>query len=180
MAGWFKVERDIQDHSIWKSKEPFDRRSAWIDMILLANYKDFKAIRNNKIVLRKRGEVNTSYRFLADRWHWSKNRVVNFLRLLESDGMVTVASTADGTTITIENYAKYQDVGDSYKDTNEDTEGTLTRTRKGHSRDTNEDNDKKTKEYYKEDYKEGKEGKGQIPGSIYKDQSGRIRFNTGR
>lgn len=160
MAGWFKVERDIQEHSIWKSKEPFDRRSAWIDLILLANYKDFKAIRNNQIVMRKRGEVNTSYRFLADRWHWSKNRVVNFLRLLESDEMVTVTSTPDGTTITLENYSKYQDAQDSQRDTDEDTEGTLTRTRSGHGRDTDEDNDKKVKEYYKEIIKEREEGKG--------------------
>jgi len=111
MAGWFKVERDISDHWIWKSKEPFDKRSAWIDLILLANFKDFKTSYKGKIVYRKRGEVNTSIVYLAKRWRWDRRKVDRFLMALEADNMLHVDSTPNGTTITLENYGFYQDNG---------------------------------------------------------------------
>ena len=108
MAGWFLLQREISEHWIWKSKEPFDKRSAWIDLLMLANFRDFKTTCNGKVVYRRRGEVNTSIRHLAERWRWDKRTVKRFLVLLESDGMCTTKSTTDGTTITIENYDKYQ------------------------------------------------------------------------
>ena len=40
MAGWVKIHRQIQDNAIWMSDEPFDSRSAWIDLILMANHED--------------------------------------------------------------------------------------------------------------------------------------------
>ena len=108
MAGWFKINRDIQNHWIWKSNEPFDKRSAWIDLILLANHKDFKTLYKGQVVQRKRGDVNTSIRYLADRWNWDRRKVGRFISAMQKDGMCTIHSTADGTTITIENYGKYQ------------------------------------------------------------------------
>lgn len=111
MAGWFKVQRDIENHWIWKSSEPFDKRSAWIDLIMLANYADRKTADGESVVLRKRGDVNYSMLFLAKRWKWDRRKVRRFLMALESDGMVSLHGTQHGTTITIENYAKHQDVG---------------------------------------------------------------------
>ena len=111
MAGWFKVQRDIEEHWIWKSSEPFDKRSAWIDLIMLANYADRKTTDGESVVLRKRGDVNYSMLFLAKRWKWDRRKVRRFLVALESDGMVSLHGTQHGTTITIENYAKHQDVG---------------------------------------------------------------------
>lgn len=108
MGGWFKINRDIENHWIWKSNEPFDKRSAWIDLIMMANHKDFKAFYKGKVVQRKRGDVNTSVRFLADRWHWDRRKVGRFISAMQKDGMCTMHSTTDGTTITIENYNKYQ------------------------------------------------------------------------
>ena len=110
MAGWFKVQRDIEDHWIWKSNEPFDKRSAWIDLIMLANYADRKTTDGESVVLRKRGDVNYSMLFLAKRWKWDRRKVKRFLMALEGDGMVSLHGTQHGTTITIENYAKHQDV----------------------------------------------------------------------
>ena len=111
MAGWFKVQRDISDHWIWKSSEPFDKRSAWIDLIMLANYADRKVTDGESVTLRKRGDVNYSMLFLAKRWKWDRRKVKRFLMALESDGMVSLHGTSHGTTITIENYAKHQDGG---------------------------------------------------------------------
>lgn len=108
MAGWFKINRDIQSHWIWESNEPFDKRSAWIDLIMLANHKDFKTTYKGRVVQRKRGDVNTSIRFLADRWHWDRRKVGRFIGAMQQDGMCTMHSTTDGTTITIVNYNKYQ------------------------------------------------------------------------
>lgn len=111
MAGWFKIQRDIENHWIWKSSEPFDKRSAWIDLIMLANYADRKTTDGESVVLRKRGDVNYSMLFLAKRWKWDRRKVRRFLVALESDGMVSLHGTQHGTTITIENYAKHQDAG---------------------------------------------------------------------
>ena len=122
MGGWFKINRDIQTHWIWESNEPFDKRSAWIDLIMLANHKDFKTTFKGRVVQRKRGDVNTSIRFLADRWHWDRRKVGTFIRAMQNDGMCTMHSTKDGTTITIENYNKYQSKSttDSTTDSTED------------------------------------------------------------
>lgn len=111
MAGWFKIQRDINNHWIWKSNEPFDKRSAWIDLIMLANYADRKVMDGESVTLRKRGDVNYSMLFLAKRWKWDRRKVKRFLMALEMDGMVSLHSTSNGTTITIENYAKHQDAG---------------------------------------------------------------------
>lgn len=143
--GWIKLDREITEHWLWKEKEPFDRRSAWIDLLLMANHKDFKTLYKGKLVERKRGEVNTSTRYLADRWRWSRGRVNRFLELLEADEMVTLNSTTDGTTITIENWGKWQDMptaNSTTDDTTHDTTGSTT----GSTNDKKVKNNKKGKE----------------------------------
>lgn len=108
--GWIKIDRQIFDSWLWKQKKPFDQRSAWIDLLLLANYEDTKKIYKGKVILCKRGDVNLSYTFLAERWGWSRGKVVRFLELLKSDGMLTEKRTENGTAITVINYGKFQDV----------------------------------------------------------------------
>lgn len=82
---------------------------------MLANYADRKTTDGDSVVFRKRGDVNYSMLFLAKRWKWDRRKVKRFLMALESDGMVSLHGTSDGTshgtTITIENYAKHQDAG---------------------------------------------------------------------
>ena len=124
MAGWFLIGRDIGDHWIWKTQEPFDKRSAWIDLLMQANFTDFKTVYKGEVVIRKRGDVNTSVRYLAQRWKWDKRKVNRFLMALESDNMVSLNSTTDGTTITIENYSKWQDMRTTDSTTNGTTDST--------------------------------------------------------
>lgn len=133
MVGWIKIDRSIAEHWLWKDREPFDKRSAWIDLLLMANHKDFKAEHKGRIVWRHSGEVNVSTRYLAEKWRWSRGKVNRFLTLLESDSMVTLNSTTDGTTIIIENWGKWQnlqaanDTTDSTTDsTSDDTTGSTT------------------------------------------------------
>lgn len=108
--GWIALHRVLQDNWIWKSAEPFDRRSAWIDLLLLTTHTDNKELYKGQLITRKRGEINCSMLWLAKRWRWSRGKVERFLNLLETDGMLTQKRTANGTTIAIENYSKYQNV----------------------------------------------------------------------
>lgn len=108
--GWIKTYRKIQDCWIWQIDEVFDKRSAWIDLLLSANHKDVKLQFNNELVLVERGQFITSIRKLSTRWKWSYDKVSRFLRLLESDGMIKKDSDKFRTLITIEKYEIYQDL----------------------------------------------------------------------
>lgn len=106
--GYIKLNRCIKHNWLWSSKDPFDMRSAWIDLLLTACWKDEKKLFNGKLTTFKRGTVYKSMTELANKWHWHRTTVGRFLKLLESDGMVTVNATTHGTTITIVNWDFYQ------------------------------------------------------------------------
>lgn len=109
--GWIAVDRKIFDNLIWKNEEPFDRRSAWIDLLLLVNHADNKVLINGKVETVKRGQRITSILFLAQRWRWSRTKTKAFLKMLESEGMIRLDVQAKKKTIiTITNYSKYQDM----------------------------------------------------------------------
>ena len=105
--GWIKIDRGIMDNWIWQ-KEPFDKAHAWIDLLLLANYEDRKTTCKGEVITCKRGDVNFSISYLANRWKWNRRTVRLFLKCLESDQMVSVKCTTHCTTITIVNYDKFQ------------------------------------------------------------------------
>ena len=109
MAGWIKLYRDITNHWLYESK-PFDKRSAWIDLLLQANYEDKDVPLGNEIIEVKRGSFITSIRKLADRWGWSRTKVEAFLHLLELQKKKKKKSDNNKTTIFIVNYANFQDV----------------------------------------------------------------------
>ena len=108
MEGWISLYRQIREHWIWKSTEPFDKRSAWIDLLLRANHKDAKIMIDGKTVEIKKGSFITSELKLSDEWKWSRKKVRNFLKGLEADKMLSKNSTTKYTTLTIENWALYQ------------------------------------------------------------------------
>ena len=118
-------------------------RSAWVDLLLLANHRDVEIIFEYNPMTVKRGQYLTSVRKLSARWGWSKNRTLKYLRLLESLGMIHRESNNQRTLITIEKYSDYQDI----RDTDKDTDGTQS----GHKADTgmpqtkNEKNEKNEK-----------------------------------
>lgn len=115
--GWIKVDRNIEKHWLWDEK-PFSYGQAWIDLILIANHKDDKISYKGEVIVCKRGTVNKSITFLADRWGWSRCKARRFLLSLQSDGMVTIKATTHRTTITIENYNIYQDTRTTKQTTN--------------------------------------------------------------
>ena len=115
--GWICIHRKIQECDIWLEEEPFDHRSAWIDLLLTANHREKNMIFDGHRITIERGQILTSVRKLSARWGWSKDTTLKFLRLLEELEMIHRESNARRTLLTIENYGKYQDIQDTEKDT---------------------------------------------------------------
>lgn len=106
--GWICLHRSIQDSSIWEGSEPFDKRSAWIDLLLSANHEDKDIMFDSHVRTIKRGQLLTSVTKLSERWKWSKKKTLKYLRLLEEAKMVTKKSDNRATLLTLLNYSKYQ------------------------------------------------------------------------
>lgn len=108
MYGWICVFRRIREHWIWKDKEPFDKRSAWIDLIMEVNHEDRKINFEGKIINIERGQTLTSIKKLSERWKWSRHKVSDFLEGLEKDMMIVHIKDTRATLISIVNYDVYQ------------------------------------------------------------------------
>ena len=106
--GWIKLDRAITEHDLWGEK-PFSYGQAWVDLLLLANHKDGKMLYKKRMIKTKRGDVNRSILWLANRWGWSRHKARDFLNLLSAEEMIRVNATTHMTTITIVNYTLYQD-----------------------------------------------------------------------
>lgn len=119
--GWIKLNRQIQDHWIWKNHE---FAYAWIDLLLIVNRTEKKILVDEKLITVKRGQILTSIKKLADRWGWSRKKAYSFIRVLEKDKMIDKKSTSRYTTLTIVNYGKYQDHGNSKGNTQDTSRGT--------------------------------------------------------
>lgn len=142
---WVKIQRSIIDNWVYKQK-PFDKCHAWLDLILLAEYKTEKKMWRGSLTEFKRGDVCLSIEKLAERWGWSRNKVRHFLAQLEGDEMVHLNAHQRRTTITLVNYGLYQN------------KGTSDGTPKGTSKGTSESTVKRTSEgTYLKNIKEDKE-----------------------
>lgn len=108
MEGWISIHRQLQEHWIWKNKESFDKRSAWIDLLLMVNHQRETIEFDGTKFEVERGQKITSLEKLASRWKWSRHKVSDYLNRLESDGMLVQVRDNKKTLISIENYDKYQ------------------------------------------------------------------------
>lgn len=130
-SNWVKLNRSIFDNELWLRNEPFDYRSAWVDLILLANHEDGNVVVMGEVIKVPRGSHFTSAQHLANRWHWSRKKVRAYLNVLFELGMVVLWGTHRGTLISLVKYDDYQGRGPA-EDTSEGTpegtsEGTQTR-----------------------------------------------------
>lgn len=144
--GWVKVYRKIEDCEIWTDKEPFDRRSAWIDLLMMANHEDKKIIFRGKPLTIKAGQKLTSIYKLAEKWHWSRDRVRRYLMLLEALGMITRESDSNKTIVTIVNYSVYQESRTTNDTTDNTTDKATHNTTDKATRNTQTRNNKNDKE----------------------------------
>lgn len=121
--GWIRLDRNLLDHPLWKEK-PFSKGQAWIDILLITNWKTSTDRVGGKKKKSKPGQRWTTLSELAARWGWSKESVRRFLRSLERDGCVSLYVTGLGTRLTVEKWALYQhDVSDD--ETADETVGEL-------------------------------------------------------
>lgn len=144
MKGWISLHRKIQESDIWIDEEPFDRRSAWIDLLLLANHKDNTMIFDGHKLVVERGQIVTSVRKLSLRWNRSVKWTLRVLRLFEELEMIQKKSDNKKTLLTIVNYGLYQDGGyteDNTADNTEETQRDTQRKRRGIHRGTTNNND---------------------------------------
>lgn len=108
MEGWISVHRQIRENWIWKSNEPFDKRSAWIDLLLTANHKTKKIPFENGFLEIERGQMLTSIKQLSEKWKWSRHKTSDFLDQLEQDTMIIQVRDTRKTLVSIVNYNNYQ------------------------------------------------------------------------
>lgn len=107
--GWIKLHRKIQEHWLYQESRTFSKYEAWLDLIMMANFKDSKVLIDGKLIDVKKGQLITSVRKLCNHWNWSNTKVIRFLDLLEADGMITKKSDTKKTVITIVNYSFYHE-----------------------------------------------------------------------
>ena len=106
--GWVKIYRKISDNPYWEEK-PFTRGQAWVDIIILANHKDGH-IRKRGVKLEvKRGQLGHSQNYLAERWGWSRGKVIRFLSELEIAQQIVQQKNNLTSLITVVNYGDHQD-----------------------------------------------------------------------
>lgn len=145
-AGYIKLHRQLQECWVWKD-DKFSRGQAWVDLLLSANHKDKKMLFEGEVITIQRGQLMTSYSKLANRWKWSRQTVMRFLELLESDSMVTKIRNSKGTLLTIVNYDNFQ-CSDTEHGTlmehERNADGTLMDTNNNDNNVKNVKNDKKT------------------------------------
>lgn len=113
MAGWIKLYRSIEAND-FLNDEPYDKRSAWVWLLLHANTESHKiTYRSGAVRTIKRGQLHTSIRSLAQSWGWGKDKVRTFLANLEANKMIKVKRDKNGTLVTIEKYTSYQGMPDT-------------------------------------------------------------------
>lgn len=125
-SGFIKMYRSITEHWIYlnEKNEAYDRFHAWFDLLIMANYQESKKVYKGDLQVTKAGQLQVSDEFLAKRWCWSRNKTRKFLKMLENDGMISIFRTTKGTTITIENWGKFQHTSTTKSTAQGTTEGT--------------------------------------------------------
>ena len=126
--GYIPLWRGIQDHWIWQSAEPFDERSAWIDLLLSVNHEEKKIKVDGRVQVIKPGQMWTSYKKLSNRWNWSRERVYRYTKMLKNDGMIYVDATPRGTLLTVINYDVYRIQKNTHETPNKTTTETTPKT----------------------------------------------------
>ena len=106
LNGSVTLVKALAQHDLWLA-EPFNRAQAWVDLLLLANDQPRTIRLGGQPIHLERGQLGWSNVSLADRWRWSRNKVIGFLHELAERGMVKLAPGSRTTVITIANYGTY-------------------------------------------------------------------------
>ena len=117
MGGWIKIYQTIREHWIWERPRYL---KWWLDLLMLAEWKDSKRLVKSVLVTIKRGQLIASVHYLQERWVYkdddgvkrrpSEHTILKFLSLLEADQMISRSKhpVTRATIIAIVNYDDYQ------------------------------------------------------------------------
>lgn len=121
--GWIKIWNQTLDSDFWMIDQPFSYRDAFIHVLISANYKQGITDRNGHTLTIQRGQWLTSIRKLSATFRWDKHKVYQWLKFMNSCGMLTSQNVKFGTLLTVVNYGRYQDGADTVTHTpaHEDT-----------------------------------------------------------
>ncbi|MCA9842404.1 MAG: hypothetical protein KC475_09800 [Cyanobacteria bacterium HKST-UBA03] len=102
--------RKIRQHWTWPDVgQVHTEGEALVDLIMEVAHTPHKQPFNGETVFVERGELVTSYRALAKRWGWSKDKVSRFIARLEREGTVRATKRASKrATLKLTNYAALQ------------------------------------------------------------------------
>ena len=127
----------------------------WIDILLMANYKDKKILFEGKPELIERGSFITSMVKLSQRWCMNRETVKKFLDTLKNDGMISYETSNKRTLIKVIKYEFFQGLCDVYPTAEPATEPTAEPTAEPATYPTTDPaqhkNIKEYKEYKKKD-----------------------------
>lgn len=106
-GNWIALNRKLWDCFLWDFENP-KYCLCWIDMLLMANYKDRLVVFNGQQEIVSRGSFVTSMVKLAERWKMDRKTVKRFLDMLKNDGMITYTCHSKKTVVNIVKYGVYQ------------------------------------------------------------------------
>lgn len=116
--GWITIERDIQEHWIFKDAE---KLRAWLIVLMQVNHKENKSLIKGKLMTCSRGESLMSHNSWAEKFgkNWNRSKVIRFFKLLETDHMIVQHNEQVTTRLSVCNYSQYQDKSKKSEQANE-------------------------------------------------------------
>lgn len=140
--GWIKLHRCVRSNWVWNDK-PFNRGSAWLDLLMLVNHQDKKIIFNGTLTNVEKGSCITSLRKLSERWGWSISKTKRFFEQLQDEKMLSFKSDTKKTLVTIENWDIYQCSETEIVTPKENKSKTEEKQKETNKNDKNDKNEKK-------------------------------------
>jgi hypothetical protein len=88
MDGYILLHRKIRECRALRSAKPLSKFEAWVDLLMLANWKDgMIEIRGINVPV-NRGQVGWSEVQLSKRWKWSRNKLRRWFNALVKEKMI--------------------------------------------------------------------------------------------
>lgn len=112
MQGWIKLHRKILDH--WCASEP-EALAVWCRLMLEANHKTNKKMFNGKLIEIKRGQLIFGLNAFSAKSGVSVAKIRRYLKLFETEQMISKQITSKFSVITITCFDDYQ--GDDKQNT---------------------------------------------------------------
>jgi len=105
--GYISLHRKILTNELWH-KKPFSYGQAWIDLLLLANFRETTFFKRGIEIRVPRGSLAYSVLALSKRWSWSRPKVDLFLQRLVMRNQILHQKNNITSLISIINYETYQ------------------------------------------------------------------------